>query len=276
MYLDILERMILMFGKKFDIRNIYGGTLGRMDDEYNVIIKEFNSKKALIKDDKKFTKDYQIKQLENLQKEYMNKISDIKSKYNNEVLSDIDKRIADEKEKSKPKQDVLVSKMQAKSQNTGYISESDLTSLLLYKLWQSVETSNKIAILPAKIKNMNAEQISNLYEDNKDNDTIKSLIENEVNSKVNELRAGNDVNALSQFTTLLTGINGEKVDTPLKQMETAKGQLQIRMDDPDTYTGYGLTRDIKQDLGVYESQRAKYFEVSSDEGTEGNGSKYFK
>jgi hypothetical protein len=268
--------MFKMFGKKFDIRDIYGGTLGRMDDEYNSIIKEFNSKKSLIKDDKKFTKNYQIKQLENLQKEYIDKINNIKEKYHNEISSDIDKRITDEKEKSKPKQDAIISKIQAKSQNSDYISESDLTPLLLYKLWQSVETNNQIAILPSKIKNMNAEQISNLYEDNKDNDTIKSLIENEVNSKVNELKAGNDVNALAQFTTLLTGINDEKVDTPLKQMETAKGQLQIRMNDPDSYSGHGLTRDIKQDLGVYESQRAKYFAINVDGNSEGNGSEYFK
>lgn len=260
-----------MFGKKFDIGDIYGGTLGRMDDEYNAIIKEFNSKKALIQDDDKFTRDYQIKQLENLQKEYMDKINSLKSKYHDKIISDIDKRIDDEKQKSAMNQDPLISSIERKlqaSKDANWVSESDVTSLLLYKLWQSVETSNKLAVLPGKLKNMNAEQIGNLYEQNKNNDAIKSFIENHVNSKVNELKSKNDINALSPFLTLLDGINDDKVNTPLKQLETAKAQLQIRMNNNERYIGHGLPRDIKQDLGVYEIQKAKYFEGNAgDEST---------
>ncbi|MHC6178643.1 hypothetical protein ACYUJ6_02115 [Clostridium sp. JNZ X4-2] len=260
-----------MFGKKFDIGDIYGGTLGRMDDEYNAIIKEFNSKKALIQDDDKFTRDYQIKQLENLQKEYMDKINSLKSKYHDKIISDIDKRIDDEKQKSAMNQDPLISSIERKlqaSKDANWVSESDVTSLLLYKLWQSVETSNKLAVLPGKLKNMNAEQVGSLYEQNKNNDAIKSFIENHVNSKVNELKSKNDINALSPFLTLLDGINDDKVNTPLKQLETAKAQLQIRMNNNERYIGHELPRDIKQDLGVYEIQKAKYFEGNAgDEST---------
>lgn len=262
-----------MFNKKFDVSQIYGGALGRMEDEYNNLVKEFRDKTAAIKDSNKYTKEYQTKQIDSLRSKYIDKMNSLKSKYNDEIMSNIDEHISAEKEKQQMKEsNPLKAKLNAKIdavKSTNWIDDNEINTLLLYKLWQSIETSNKLTTMPHQIKAMNAEELNKLYAENSDNPSIKALIENEVNNKIKEAdntKELGDTLELSHFKTLHDEIINEKTNTPLKQLETAKSQLQIRFNDNSYVPGHLLNHDIKQDLGYYEAQKAKYFDGSADNG----------